>query len=58
MIDKDPLYGFSEARAFPNRDDLVGAESGHVRYCPEGVPVEFALLSNFGSFWGGFWDSL
>lgn len=50
MIDKDSLSGFSEARAFPNRDDLVGAASGHGGYCPEGVPVEFALLSILAAF--------
>ena len=50
MIDKDSLSGFSEARAFSSRDDLVGAASGHGGYCPEGVPVEFALLSILAAF--------
>jgi hypothetical protein len=47
MIDKDSMFGFSEARAI---DDLAGAASGHGGYCPEGVPVEFALLSILAAF--------
>jgi hypothetical protein len=47
MIHKESLYGFSEARGY---DDLAGAASGHGGYCPEGVPVEFALLSILAAF--------
>ena len=47
MIDKDSMFGFSEARAI---DDLAGAASGHGGHCPEGVPVEFALLSILAAF--------
>jgi len=43
----DLLSGFSEARRF---EDLAGAASGHGGYCPEGVPVEFALLSILAAF--------
>ena len=47
IIGQDLLSGFSEARRF---EDLAGAASGHGGYCPEGVPVEFALLSILAAF--------
>ena len=47
IIAKDFLDGFSEARRF---EDLAGAASGGGGYCPEGVPVEFALLSILAAF--------
>ena len=30
--------------------DLVAAASGHGGYCPEGIPVEFAVLSLLAAF--------
>ena len=31
-------------------DDLVAAASGYGGYCPEGIPVEIAILSLLGAF--------
>lgn len=41
---------YSEGRS----GDLHGAASGYGSYCPEGIPVEFALLSLLAAFGAAF----
>ena len=41
---------FCSAEGSPRQGDLHGAASGGYGHCPEGVPVEFALLSLLAAF--------